>query len=88
VSIFYEHVFIHLFLTSFSKIRIMVLHLDEHFPLVIILAATTAFISLLFLHSADGAPSVSDNNLKVETVTQGLSSPTSMPLSIVRTSWS
>ena len=27
---------------------------------------------------ADGAPSVSDNNLKVETVTQGLSSPTSM----------
>jgi aldose sugar dehydrogenase len=52
--------------------------LDEHVPLVIISAATTVFISLLFLHVAEGAPSVSDNNLKVETVTQGLSSPTSM----------
>ena len=56
----------------------MALNLDEHVPLVIISLATTVFISVLFLHVADGAPSVSDNNLKVETVTQGLSSPTSM----------
>ena len=56
----------------------MALNLDEHIPLVIISLATTVFISVLFLHVADGAPSVSDNNLKVETVTQGLSSPTSM----------
>jgi glucose/arabinose dehydrogenase len=56
----------------------MALHLDEHFLLVIISASTLVFISLLFLHAADGAPSVSDNNLKVDTVTQGLSSPTSM----------
>ena len=56
----------------------MALNLDEHVPLVIISLATTVFISVLFLHVAYGAPSVSDNNLKVETVTQGLSSPTSM----------
>lgn len=56
----------------------MILHLDEHIPIVIISAVTTVFISVLFLDVADGAPSVSDNNLKVETVAQGLSSPTSM----------
>jgi glucose/arabinose dehydrogenase len=56
----------------------LALNLDEHVPLVIICLATTVFISVLFLHVAYGAPSVSDNNLKVETVTQGLSSPTSM----------
>ncbi|MGC2598609.1 MAG: PQQ-dependent sugar dehydrogenase, partial [Nitrososphaeraceae archaeon] len=78
MSIFYEHVLSIYFVTSFSKISTLALHLDEHIPLVIISLATTVFISVLFLHVADGAPSVSDNNLKVETVTQGLSSPTSM----------
>jgi len=72
------NMFYHLFVTSFSKISTLILHLDEHIPLIIISLATTVFISVLFLHVADGAPSVSDNNLKVETVTQGLSSPTSM----------
>jgi len=52
--------------------------LDEHTPLVIISAVITVFFSVLFLHVADGAPSISDNNLKVETVAQGLSSPTSI----------
>ena len=52
--------------------------MDERVNLLIISAATAFFVSVLFLHVADGAPSVSDNNLKVETVTQGLSSPTSM----------
>ena len=56
----------------------MALNLNERVNLLIISAATAAFIWVLFLHVAEGAPSVSDNNLKVETVTQGLSSPTSM----------
>ena len=34
--------------------------------------------SLCNLHSVDGAPSVSDKKLKVQTVAQGLSSPTSI----------
>ena len=34
------------------------------------------FASLCNLHSVDGAPSVSDKKLKVQSVAQGLSSPT------------
>ena len=34
--------------------------------------------SLCILHSVDGAPSVSDKKLKVQSVAQGLSSPTSI----------
>ncbi len=36
------------------------------------------FLSQIVAHAAEGAPTISDSNLKVETVTQGLSSPTSM----------